>query len=85
MEKNQHVRRFAEQLDLAGPLPHIETNGQNYATVEGCNGIVEYDGCVVKINCKNALVTFRGCDLSIENLSLGRISVTGKILCIEFE
>lgn len=85
MDKRSHINRITQQFELSEPLPHIELSGRNFATVEGCNGIVEYDGCIVKINCGNSLVKFIGCDLSIKTLSVDRICVTGKIAGIEFE
>ena len=65
-------------------LPHIELNSNYGATVEGCKGIVEYDGSVVKINCGNLLVKFCGDNLSIKALSTDRISVNGTIISLEF-
>ncbi|MCM1363817.1 MAG: YabP/YqfC family sporulation protein [Faecalibacterium sp.] len=70
--------------DSGFQLPHIEFNSNCCACVEGCKGIIEYDGNVVRINCGHILVKFCGDNLSIRALSTDRISVNGIILSVEF-
>ncbi|MCM1544637.1 MAG: YabP/YqfC family sporulation protein [Ruminococcus sp.] len=65
-------------------LPHIELNSNCHANVEGCKGIIEYDGTVVRINCGNVIIKFCGDDLSIRALTTDRISVNGTIFNVEF-
>ncbi len=72
------------QNDSELQLPHIELCSNRLATVEGCKGIVEYDGNVVRINCGRILVKFCGDCLSIRALSTDRISVNGTIFSVEF-
>lgn len=75
---------FEDNPDSGFRLPHIEFNSNCYACVEGCKGIIEYDGSVVRINCGDILVKFCGDNLSIRALSTDRISVNGIILSVEF-
>ena len=82
--KKQHESFSDFNSDSELQLPHIELNSNRYASVEGCKGVIEYDGSVVRINCGRVIVKFSGDCLSIRALSTDRISVNGTIFSIEF-
>ncbi|MGN0468392.1 MAG: YabP/YqfC family sporulation protein [Acutalibacteraceae bacterium] len=84
-KRMEKLASIGDDFVSSSALPHTELDGTDQALVEGCKGIVEYNGCIVKINCGHVTVKFCGCDLSIKALSAGRISVSGKISCVEFE
>lgn len=70
----------AKELDT----PHIELDSNGQAVVEGCRGIIEYDGNVVRINCGRLIVRFCGDRLTINALSQDVIMVSGSIVSLEF-
>lgn len=65
-------------------LPHIDVDSNKSAVVDGCFGVIEYNSETVRINCRELIVKFVGCDLSIRAISVQKICVSGRIVSIEF-
>lgn len=87
MQKN--LREKLEELSSLGSenelrMPHIELCSNREVTVEGCVGIIEYTCDFVRLNCRNVTLKLCGDELCLGKLSGGCISVSGKIVSIEF-
>ena len=85
-------RQFREKFDELSYLgtgndllmPHIELDSNKEVKVEGCKGIIEYNNCIVKINCGKLVLKITGTSLCLNNLNSGLFSVSGEILSLEF-
>lgn len=70
------------------PNPHfepmIEIVSNREALIEGSKGIVEYSDTEIDINCGCFVLKFTGFDLTIKSLSVNCISVSGKIITMNF-
>lgn len=70
------------------PNPHFESLidiiSDRQAEIEGCNGIVEYNDCIVSIDCKNFILKINGENLTIKANTRDCLTVNGKIHSIFF-
>ena len=85
------LKKVKRQLEDISPLetaelltPHIDLCSNKEAYIEGCAGIVEYNSCLVRINCKGLILRITGNDLTIKSDSTERISVYGTIISLDF-
>ena len=62
----------------------IELISNREATVDGCMGILEYSGEIIRINTGTTVVKFSGRDLNIRSMSEKNVWITGYILSVEF-
>jgi sporulation protein YqfC len=69
--------------DLGIPF-HLELNGNREAVVEGCCGVLEYGGGVVRVRTKRQVIRFTGRGLVIRCLTADALVVAGYITGIEF-
>ncbi len=63
---------------------HMEINGNTEAVVEGCCGVLEYDGATVRIRTPGQIIRFTGHGLVIRCLTEDALVVNGCITGIEF-
>lgn len=63
----------------------IEIFGRKKIVIEGCFGIRDYSEEVVSINMSKYTLVIMGENLSLQNMQQKNITITGKILSIEFE
>lgn len=63
---------------------HMEINGNCEAVVEGCCGVLEYDGTTVRIRTPGQIIRFTGRGLAIRCLTEDALVVNGCITGIEF-
>ena len=63
----------------------IEIFGRKRIVIEGCFGIRDYSEEVVSINMSKYTLVIMGENLSLQNMQQKNITITGKILSIEFE
>jgi sporulation protein YqfC len=63
----------------------IEIFGRKKIVIEGCFGIRDYSEEVVSINMSKYTLVIMGDNLSLQNMQQKNITITGKILSIEFE
>lgn len=73
---------LAEDLDMG--LPRIEIVGDRRVTVENHKGIVEYSDTLMRIACGRLQLRITGAGLELCALSLSEVSVTGKIISVEY-
>lgn len=73
------IERFAPDELPELIMPHIELCADKRAVVEGCKGILSYSDKLISLNCKNITVSFSGTELSLCELTEGKITVKGKI------
>lgn len=85
-------KRIRERIDEIAPntmpeliMPHIELCSDCKAIIDGCKGILEYNNCFVKLNCKTKIVCFSGKNLCITALCMEQITVSGTICEIRLE
>ena len=82
------TRRVEEMLELPeGALSgaaRVELSGNRRAVVEGCQGILEYEEGVIRLNTTSGIVRFMGRDLRMNCLTEDSAVVTGFILSVEF-
>ena len=64
--------------------PLIELVSNREATIEGCEGIVEYTDTYVSINCQCFVLNMNGFNLCIRSNSKDSITVSGRITDINF-
>lgn len=60
-------------------MPHIELCADKKAVVEGCKGILSYSDELISLNCKSFTVSFTGANLSLCEMTEGKVTVKGKI------
>lgn len=65
-------------------MPHIETEGNKEAVVDGCFGITEYDNDRISLNAGSLTVTFCSGDLTLCSYSDEQTVIKGSIISIEF-
>lgn len=65
-------------------LPHIIFNSTREAIIEGSKGIVEYKPDIVRINCGEYILKFKGKNLSVLAPATDEITVRGDIIAFEF-
>ena len=68
---------------LSPSVPHIETEGNKEAVVDGCFGITEYDNDRISLNAGSLTVTFCGSDLTLSSYSDEQTVIKGSIISIE--
>lgn len=69
---------------LSPSVPHIETEGNKEAVIDGCFGITEYDNDRISLNAGSLTVTFCGSDLTLCSYSDEQTVIKGSIISIEF-
>lgn len=90
MKKKKEIiaKKFAEEFqipeDAVMDTFGIEFCGGNDVTVNGCNGIVEYEDTSIALNLGSSVVRFRGADLEIVNFFERRVIIKGLIAVMEF-
>lgn len=82
--KRENRKRSAASIPVSTLEPLIELVSNKEAIVEGCAGIIEYNDTAVSINCKKAIITFEGADITLKTLSSDIIEVTGVFSGIYF-
>ena len=87
MKGRRVKQKVADLLDapisvISGSFIEIFSNTQ--ATVDGCNGILEYDESCIKLECSDLFVTFKGDGLYIRTMNDSNAMVCGMIASIDF-
>lgn len=86
--KRGFIQRVGRALELPDTVvtsgPYIEVHGTGEMVVEGCKGILDYDGNVVRLSAGRFAVTVLGEQLEIIHYSDGSCTVTGIIRNIGF-
>ena len=82
----QVLRESIDLPDIARQnTAHIEISGNREAVVDGCKGILQYDDGVIWLNTGGGAVTFRGSQLSMNNMKYEQAVITGMIAGVEFD
>jgi len=84
--------RVAAAISAAFEIPpgslgrgaQISLSSNREATVDGCRGILEYGGELVRINTGSGVVRFRGRGLQIKSLTHTQAVIAGFIINIDF-
>ncbi|GEM_PF-6158826 len=63
----------------------IELNSNQYAVINNCNGVLEYNSKAITLAGNRKSVTFIGDNLELKNLAPTSAVIAGKILAIEFD
>ncbi len=77
------MKKESINAKLSPPEIHLISNTQ--ALVDGAAGVLEYDGCLVRISLGCLIVKFCGTGLTIRTLSAEKMTVAGCISGLEFE
>lgn len=81
----EKLSRFLEIPAVSfGGEAQIELAGNREAIVDGCQGILEYDENLVKINVGKMAVQFSGRNLCIRSMTQHSVIIEGYIVAIEF-
>lgn len=91
-QKNLPKRGFMERVGRALELPdtvltrgpYIEVHGTGEMVVEGCKGILDYEGNLVRLSVGKFAVTVLGDELEITHFNDGSCTVAGIIKNIGF-
>lgn len=65
-------------------ISHIEVSGNSEAMVDGCQGVLQYDENIIRINTEKMIVKFTGKRLQIKCMTSDTAIITGVISGIEF-
>ena len=81
----QKVAKVMElPMDLVSGMFHIELSGNREAVIEGCNGVLEFDENIVRLNVGKFIIKFTGRGLIIKELTKSSVVVEGFIISIEY-
>ena len=87
-ERTKLTEAFSRTLELPvnvmEGLPEIELLGNKEAVVEHCQGILEYDDTVVRINTGKMVLKFTGRNLRLKTMTDESVIVEGSFTTIEF-
>lgn len=76
---------FFEMPEAAmGSISHIEISGNTEAIVDGCQGVLQYDENVIKLNTAKMVVKFTGKRLQIKCMTNENAIISGYITGVEF-
>lgn len=82
------LEKAARKLELPSALlanvTHMEFNGNSQVTVEGCGGILEYSGEVIRVKTGKMVTKFSGRNLQIRCLREDSLLVEGFVTAVEF-
>lgn len=86
MKKKQKNSDAPSELPCAVMLdvPYISMAGDKEVTVENYRGIISYESSGVKINTKDKIIKIDGENLTLSHITDEIISVSGKIVSLEF-
>ena len=62
----------------------ISLSGNHEAVVEGCGGVLEYDGALIRLSLGKMMVQFTGRGLQIKCMTGDSVIIEGYILGLEF-
>ena len=83
-EKNEKAGGWGVPEPMLATGSHMELNGNREAIVEGCGGVLEYDGGVVRVKTGRLVAKFSGRNLVIKCLTADSLVIQGYITAIEF-
>ena len=88
MPKDKMASKVAKVIgvpeDAFTAQPQIELSGNREAVVEGCQGILEYDECVIRLNLGKMMLRFCGRNLQLRCMAAQSVVVEGYIMSMEF-
>ena len=79
--KKINMHNFSENVL---ELPSIDMVSNREASVWGTKGIIEYTKELIRLNCGNMVVSFKGLDLIMKALSVEDVIINGIISSVEF-
>lgn len=86
--RDEMIKKFAEEMQIpenaVTDTYTIEFRGTTDVTVEGCFGIVEYEGSMISLNLGKKILRFSGCDLEISSFCEQRAVIKGTVASMEF-
>jgi sporulation protein YqfC len=83
-EKGPKTRAWQMPSTLLPGSFRLEMSGNRSAVMEGCGGVLEYDGSTVRVRAGKMAVRFRGRNLEIKCLTADSLVVEGFISAVEF-
>lgn len=87
-KKDELAKKIANELQIPEEALtssyRIEFRGNSDVSVEGCQGIVEYDESVISLNLGKCIVRFRGSDLEIDTFFETQAVIRGTVAAMEF-
>ncbi|MBP3329291.1 MAG: YabP/YqfC family sporulation protein [Clostridia bacterium] len=86
--RNKIGEKISEELGIpktvVSGFNHIELFGNREATVNDCEGILEYSDERIKLNMGKNTILFSGNDLCMKEYGAAQAKITGTIAVIEF-
>lgn len=86
--KEDFTKKIADELQFpqtaVSDIFHIELKGDSDVTVEGCQGILEYDETYITINLGDRTVRFSGANLEISSFFDNRAVIKGTVVSMDF-
>ncbi len=70
--------------DLYPRLPIIEVYGDGYMLIEGCQGILIYDPCYIKLALQKTVFSISGTNLTLQHLTPTCAGISGNIASMAF-
>ncbi len=83
-KNNKFGRLSALPKDMAGNTPFLEFTANRSVLIDGCQGILEYQDSIVRINTKKLIVVINGRGLHIKCMTAHSLTICGYISGVEF-
>ncbi|MEM1483649.1 YabP/YqfC family sporulation protein [Oscillospiraceae bacterium PP1C4] len=81
---NKLVRSFELPVNIMERMPEIELLGNKEAVIEHCQGVLEYNEHVVRLNTGRMTLKFLGRNLQMKCMTDDSVIVEGYFTSIEF-
>lgn len=75
---------FELPVNVVEGLPEMNLLGNREAVIEHCQGILEYDDKVVRVNTGKLIIKFTGRGLQLKSMTESGVVVAGYFTAIEF-
>lgn len=82
--KNKISRALELPENVFSDTDRLEIICGREAVVEGCKGVLEYDGEHIKLDMGKTTMLFKGAELIMERMSEQSVVIRGKIASVEF-
>ena len=77
--------RLGLPTDIAAGLPRVELNGFRECSVDQHTGILEYNRERIVVGLTDGTLILEGCELEIRLMHRDRLTITGRIQCVQYE
>lgn len=88
VEKQSYLEALSTNLklppDILAGAPILTVTGNSQLRLENYKGIIEYTGCLIRIQAKNCRIHIEGTGLNIDYFTDDEMVVSGRILDVHY-